>query len=184
LSWIQKVIAIARRRAMEWKDLTGEERYRIVEMARKGKTPITKICETFGVTRQTLTKAIATAEEAAKMALATKKPGRKEKSEEEKRITELSKTQSSLEKDVEYWKTRYEVAQTYIDVTREEEEQMERNRRKRERQKQKKKKPRKSKGTPKSSRKVSGDGGGTRLAIIDGGADSGNTNGEPEEVEE
>ena len=55
---------------------------------------------------------------------------------------ELSKQQSSLEKEVDHWKTRYEVAQAYIDITREEEEsearRVRRNRRKREKKKQKK----------------------------------------------
>lgn len=127
---------------MNWKKMTSEERYRVVEMARKGEKSLTDICETFGVKRQTLTRAMESAEQAAIQALEPKKPGRKGKSEEEKRIMELSKQQSSLEKEVEHWKTRYEVAQTYIDITREEEEsearRVRRNRRKRERRKQKK----------------------------------------------
>ena len=52
-----------------------------------------------------------------------------------------------MEKEAKHWKTRYEVAQAYIDITREAvssyertERQTERNRRKRERQKQNKKK--------------------------------------------
>jgi hypothetical protein len=89
-----------------------------------------------------------------------------------------------LEKDVEHWKTRYEVAQAYIDIVREEEAQMERNRRKQERQKQKKKKPRKAGRASKFSRAASGKGGGPRLAVIDGGAGSGDTDGESEKVEE
>ncbi len=76
---------------MNWKELSGDERYRIVEMARKGTKSISEICQTFEVSRQTLTKAIATAEEAAKEALEPKKPGRKPKSEEQQQITELSK---------------------------------------------------------------------------------------------
>ena len=167
---------------MNWKDLNGEERYRIVEMARKGTKPITEICKAFGVTRQTLTKAIATAEAAARTALEPKKSGRKIKSEEEQKITELSKTQSSLEKEVEHWKTRYEVAKDYIDVVHEAEDRNARNQRKSERQKQKKKKPRRRTG--KSSRASSGAAGGPKLAVIDGGTDSGDTNPEPESVEE
>jgi len=125
---------------MKWKELTGEERYRVVELARKGTKPISEICETFGVTRQTLTKAIATVEEVAKSALEPKKPGRKGKSEEALKITELSKKQLSTEKELEHWKTRYEVAQAYIDIVHEEEEKTARNQRKRARKKQKKKK--------------------------------------------
>lgn len=172
---------------MKWKELTGEERYRVVELARKGTKSISEICETFAVTRQTLTKAIATAEEAMKAALEPKKPGRKGKSEAEQKSTELSKMQSSLEKDVEHWKTRYEVAQAYIDIVHEQdekEEQAARNRRKRERKKHKKK-PRVSTGKKDSASKAAGKvTGGARLAVIDGGADSGYTNEQPEKVED
>ena len=167
---------------MKWNDLTGEERYRVVELARKGTKSISEICETFGVTRQTLTKAIATTEEAAKAALEPKKPGRKGKSEEALKIIELSRKQSSLEKDVDHWKTRYEVAKEYIDLVHEQEEKTARNQRKRERQKQKEKKPRRS--STKSSRTHSGAAGGAKLAVIDGGANSGDTDAEPEAMEE
>ena len=132
---------------MMWQEMTGEERYRVVEMARKGQTSIGEICETFGVSRQTLSKAIEKANLAAVEALSPKKPGRKGKSEEAQQITTLSKQTSSLEKEVDHWKTRYEVAQAYIEITRDAvtsheraERQTESNRRKRERQKQSKKK--------------------------------------------
>lgn len=191
MSWMPKAGAIGRRQRMQWKDLTGEERFRVVEMARKGTKSMTELCETFGVTRQTLTRAIATAEEAMKAALEPKKPGRKGKSEEEQKITQLSKQASSLEKDVEHWKTRYEVAQAYIDIVHEQEERemrSERNRRKRDRKKQKKKKPRKATGaagkSSGTSKPDSGNAGGSRLAVIDGGADAGDSDTKPEEMEE
>ncbi|MCP4602310.1 MAG: hypothetical protein GY847_17640 [Proteobacteria bacterium] len=155
-------------------------------MARKGTKPISEICKIFGVTRQTLTKAVTTAEEAAKAALEPKKPGRKPKSEESLKITELSKSQSLLTKEVEHWKTRYEVAQAYIDIVHEEDAKQantERNRKKRERKKQKKKKPRNRKDTSKSSGTASETGGGASLAVIDGGADTGNTDAESETME-
>ena len=34
---------------MKWKDLGGEERYRVLELARKGEMSLKQICETFGV---------------------------------------------------------------------------------------------------------------------------------------
>ena len=40
-----------------WKSLSGEERYRIVELARKGQVAISELCKTFGVSRQTLYRA-------------------------------------------------------------------------------------------------------------------------------
>ncbi|MCP4602099.1 MAG: hypothetical protein GY847_16550, partial [Proteobacteria bacterium] len=94
-------------------------------------------------------------------------------------------------KDVEHWKTRYEVAQAYIDIVHEQEEQemrSERNRRKRERQKQKKKKTQKTTGLVDklsgTSEPASGIAGGSRLALIDSGADVGNSDTKPEEMEE
>ncbi|MCK5641164.1 MAG: hypothetical protein KAJ19_10215 [Gammaproteobacteria bacterium] len=91
----------------------------------------------------------------------------------------------STEKELEQWKTRYEVAQAYIDIVHEEEEKTARNQRKRARQKQKKKKPRRSvEAASGSSRTNSGAAGGAKLAVIDGGADAGDTDAEPEAVEE
>jgi anti-sigma factor RsiW len=89
-----------------------------------------------------------------------------------------------LEKDVAQWKTRYEVAQAYIDIVHEDQERearAERNRRKRERQKQKKK-PRSTGGN--ASRAAGSASGGPRLAVINGGANSGDTAPQPDPVEE
>ncbi len=123
-----------------WQNMTSEEKYRVVKMARRGEMQIKEICEAFGVTRQTLNKAIEKVEEAALTALESKPSGRKPKTEEAQKITELSKSHASLEKEVDHWKTRYEVAQKYISIMHEEdevEERRERNRRKRERKQQK-----------------------------------------------
>lgn len=172
-----------------WKTMTGEERYRVVELARKGTKPIKEICATFGVSRQTLHRALEKVELAAKSALEPKRPGRKGKSEESKQIIELSKKQSSLEKELDNWKTRYEVAQAYIEITRdaveaqERGERKERNRRKRERQKQKKKRR-----TPATAGKQPGtnaEGGGKpRLVAIDDGGGAGDHDVEPEAMDE
>jgi hypothetical protein len=126
---------------------------------------------------------------AAKAALEPKRPGRKGKSEDEKRIIELSKKQSSLEKEVDNWKTRYEVAKAYIEITSEaveaqaNEERQERNRRKRERQKQKKKRR-----APASAGKQPGaateDGERARLAVVDDSGGAGDHDDEPEAVDE
>ena len=104
---------------MKWKEMTGEERYRVVEMARKGERPMTEICRTFGVSRQALSRAMEKASQAAMEALEPKRPGRKGKSAEAQEIETLTKKTTGLEKTVEHWKTRYEVAQAFIDLTRE-----------------------------------------------------------------
>jgi hypothetical protein len=94
-----------------------------------------------------------------------------------------------LEKEVENWKTRYEVAQAYIEITRdaveaqEREEHKERNRRKREWQKQKKKRR-----APAAAGKQPGSlgerGGKPRLAVVDDGEGAGDHDGEPGAVDE
>ena len=169
---------------MDWKTMTGEERYRVVEMARTGEKSLKELCETFGVSRQTLTRAMEKVAQAAKAALAPKPPGRKGKSEEERKITELSKTQSSLQKEVDHWKTRYEVAKAFIDLTREQEEaeaRTERNRRKRERRRQKKK-PRS--GAEPAARAAGNDGPEARLEEKPDGGGAGDHPVEPGKMDE
>ena len=127
---------------VRWQEMTGKEKSRGVEMARRGEKPGTEICETFGVSRSVLYKAMEKAESAAMSVLEPKTPGRKPKSEEAMRITELSKKNASLEDEKNQWKSRYEVAKAFIDITREDieaEERKERNRRKQERKRNKKK---------------------------------------------
>jgi transposase-like protein len=102
----------------KWSEMSGEERYRVVELARSGTVSMSELCESFAVTRQTLGRAMEKAEEAARAALEPGKPGRKGKSAEAERITELSKKQSSLEKEVESWKTKYAVMKRFADLAR------------------------------------------------------------------
>lgn len=101
---------------MTWKDLSGEERYRIVEMARTGKTPIKEICETFGVSRQTLHRAMAVADQAAMEALEPGKRGRKPRPMSERQVLELSEEKTRLDKELKHWKTRYDIARTILDL--------------------------------------------------------------------
>lgn len=152
---------------MDWKSMTGEERYRVVEMARKGEASMKDLCEMFGVSRQTLSLAMEKVERAALESLESRRPGRKGKSEEEKRITELSRTQSSLEKDLKHWKTRYEVAQAFIDLTREQEKAKARA----ERNRRLKKKARSGAGPAAGA--ACGDGPGTGMAEKPDGVSAG-----------
>jgi transposase-like protein len=165
-----------------WQNMTSEEKYRVVKMARSGEMQIKEICEAFGVTRQTLNKAIEKVEQAALTALEPKSRGRKPKTEEAQKITELSKKHASLEKEVDHWKTRYEVAQKYISIMHEEdevEERRERNRRKRERKQQKKKRDK----TSSMSRKNGGTGKALRVVSDDNGSGDGDENEKPESVD-
>jgi transposase-like protein len=103
---------------MKWKDLGGEERYRIVEMVRKGEMTIKEICEAFGVTRQALRQAVEKADQASVEALEPRKRGRKPRKLEEQEASELMREKSSLEKEVDHWKQKYEVARTFIELER------------------------------------------------------------------
>ena len=75
---------------MKWSELSGEERYRVVEMARRLEVPIKEICETFGVSRTTLYRAMDKADEASMQALEPKPRGRKGPTEEQKREAQLT----------------------------------------------------------------------------------------------
>ena len=94
---------------MRWKDMTGPERYRVVEMARRGERPLVEICRTFEVSRQTLHKAMERVEQAAMEALEPQTPGRKGPSEEQLLIGELEKKTTGLEKQVEILNKRVDV---------------------------------------------------------------------------
>ena len=103
---------------MKWKNLSGEERYRVVEMARKGEVPIKELCKTFGMSRQTLNMAMEKVDRAAMQALEPKSPGRKGRSKKDVQIAQVSKEKASLEKDLVHWKQKYEVAMTFVDLHR------------------------------------------------------------------
>lgn len=158
-----------------WKDMSGEERYRVVELARSKEMSIAEICRTFGVSRQTLMRAMAAAEHAAREALEPKKPGRKQRSEEEKTITKLSKQKFSLEKEVTNWKTRYEVMKKFADIAR---EQLEEEKPVRRDQKKQRKKQRDSSGKIRARRE------GPVLADADGGRGAGDSTGQSAAMDE
>ncbi len=153
---------------MQWKDMTGEEKYRVVEMARKGEKPIKEISRTFGVSRQALSKAMEKVSRAAVDALGPKKPGRKAKTAQDQEISILSKRGTSLEKELNHWKTRYEVAQAFIDLTREDE-----RRQRREGKKKKRRGPEKEVLPSRS---------GSPLASVDDGKSDGHQHPESDEV--
>lgn len=105
-------------KTLQWKALSGEERYRVVEMARKGEVAISELCKTFGASRQTLYRAMAAADRASTEALELKQRGRKPKPANEVRTTELEAGNAELRKELEHWKTKYQVARTLLDLER------------------------------------------------------------------
>lgn len=127
---------------MKWKDLGGEERYRVVEMVRKGEMTIKEICEAFGVTRQALRQAVEKADQASVEALEPRKRGRKPRKLKEKEASELMREKSSLEKELDHWKQKYEVAKTFIELERKLERQEQLPARKKTKNQQKKERQR------------------------------------------
>jgi transposase-like protein len=103
---------------MQWKDLSGQERYRVVQMARKGEVPIQELCATFGVSRTTLGEAMEKVDRAAMAELEPKAPGRKGPTPETTALTEAKKAKSDLEKQLEHWKMKYEIAMTFVELHR------------------------------------------------------------------
>jgi transposase-like protein len=105
-----------RRRLMKWKDLNGQERYRVVQMAREDKVPIKALCRSFGVSRQTLKTAMDKADQAAMEALTPKSPGRKGKSKEQADAEAMKQEKDGLQKELDRWKQKYEIAMTFVDI--------------------------------------------------------------------
>jgi transposase-like protein len=103
---------------MKWKDLGGEERYRVVEMVRKGEVSMKEICETFEVNRQALNRAMEKADRASIHALEPKTPGKKPKTRQAVEMNELTTTNAGLTKELDHWKQKYEVARTFLDLER------------------------------------------------------------------
>ena len=103
---------------MKWKDLGGEERYRVLELARQGEMSLKQICETFGVSRQVLNRAMEKTDRASVEALEPKKPGKKPKAPQAVEMEQLAAKKTDLEKELEHWKQKYEVAKTFLELER------------------------------------------------------------------
>lgn len=106
------------KRTLKWKELSGQERYRVVVLARKGEVKVQELCKSFGVSRQTLYRAMEAADQAAMEALEPKKRGRKPVPVSEVQTKELTASNANLKKELDHWKTKYEVAKTFIELER------------------------------------------------------------------
>ena len=106
------------RKQLRWKDLDGQERYRVVELIRKGEVPIQDLSQTFKVSRQTLHRAVAAADQAAVEALTSKQRGRKPEPATHKQVKELARQNCRLEKDLRQMSQRYEVAKALLELQR------------------------------------------------------------------
>ncbi len=101
-----------------WKEMGPVERYEVVSMALTGKMPVKILCETFGMTRQTLNKAMEKVREASVAALAPRSPGRRSKPVEQEEVDTLTAAKTALEKELSQWKTKCEVTRTVLDLER------------------------------------------------------------------
>jgi transposase-like protein len=103
---------------MKWQELSGEQRYRVVELVRQGEISIRELCRSFGVSRQTLYRAMEAADQAAIAALEVKRRGRKPRAASEIRTEELENEKADLQKDLSRWRQKYEVAKTILELQR------------------------------------------------------------------
>ncbi len=103
---------------MQWKDLSAEERYRVVEMAMTGQATVKELSRSFGASPKTLYKAIEEARAGAITALEPKKPGRKPTPSSERQASESEKEKEAITRELEHWKTKYEIAKTFLDLQR------------------------------------------------------------------
>jgi transposase-like protein len=103
---------------MMWKDLSAEERYRVVEMAMTGQATVKELSQSFRASPKTLYKAIEEARAGAVTALEPKKPGRKPTPIPDRQATESKKEKEAITRELEHWKTKYEIAKTFLDLQR------------------------------------------------------------------
>ena len=101
-----------------WKNLDGHQKYEVVELARRQGLPVTELCRTFGVSRQTLYRAMETADQAAINALSPKPRGRPPVPMSQKEILALRTRNKELEQDLKQQKLKNEVAQALLDLQR------------------------------------------------------------------
>jgi transposase-like protein len=103
---------------LRWQDLDGQERYRVIELLRRGEVELKELCRTFGVSRQTLHRAAREADRASIEALERKPRGRPPVPATEHQMKDLQQQRRSLEKQLKQMMQRYEVAQALLDLQR------------------------------------------------------------------
>jgi transposase-like protein len=101
-----------------WQELTGEERWEVIEEVRQGRIRVTELCRRFQINRQTLYRALQAAERGAQEALEPKVAGRKKKSRSEQQVDRLQEELAQREKELDRWRQRYEVTKTLLGLER------------------------------------------------------------------
>ena len=103
---------------LKWRDLDGRQKYEVVELARRRGIAIKELCRTFGISRQTLYRAMDAADKAAIEALSPKPKGRPPVAPSRKEIQDLEQRNKALEQDLKQQKLKSEVAQALLDLQR------------------------------------------------------------------
>ena len=103
---------------LEWKNLDGQQKYEIVELARKPETSVTDLCKTFQISRKTLYRAMDIADAAAAAALTAKPKGRPPNPVMQKEVKDLHVRNRKLESDLKRERLKNEVAQALLELHR------------------------------------------------------------------
>jgi transposase-like protein len=103
---------------LKWQQLSGQERYQVIELLRKGEVEVKELCQTFGVSRQTLYRAAEAADQASVAALTPKPRGRKPEPASGKQLRELQSEKKVLQKQLARMSQKYEIAQALLDLQR------------------------------------------------------------------
>jgi hypothetical protein len=101
-----------------WQDLTGEARWELIEQVRRGDVPVTALCASLGISRQTLYRAMAAAAAAAKQALTPKPAGRQKKPVSQRQVETLQRDLAEREQELSRWRQKYEVTRTLLTLER------------------------------------------------------------------
>ena len=104
--------------AERWRELSGEERWKVIEQSRRGEMPIGDLCRQFGISRQTLYRMREAADRAARQALEPRAPGRKKKPVSEVEIQALRRDLEQREKELDRWRQKYEVTKSLLTLER------------------------------------------------------------------
>jgi len=105
-------------KSLKWQNLDGRQKLEVVDLARRQEVPITELCRTFGVSRQTLHRAMKTADQAAITALSPKPKGRRPAPPSQKELKDLRSRNKVLQQELQQQKLKNQVAQALLDIQR------------------------------------------------------------------
>ena len=111
-------MADEQQKRLRWQDLSGQQRYQVIELLRKQEVSVVELCRTFGVSRQTLYRAAEAADRASIAALTPKRRGRKPTPASGQQLRQLTSEKTKLEQELGQMRQKYEIAQALLDLQR------------------------------------------------------------------